>query len=96
MALGLAGFSRIFRRDATKLGPITGMAPFGLVFCDPPYRKGLGEKALASARGGGWLEKGALVVLEEASDAEIGLPEGFEELERRSYGEAQVVILRAE
>lgn len=51
MALGLAGFSRVFRRDATKLGPITGMAPFGLVFCDPPYRKGLGEKARASARG---------------------------------------------
>lgn len=96
MALGLAGFSRIFRRDATKLGPITGMAPFGLVFCDPPYRKGLGEKALASARGGGWLKQDALVVLEEASDAEIGLPEGFEELERRAYGETQVVILRAE
>ncbi|MGX5735501.1 16S rRNA (guanine(966)-N(2))-methyltransferase RsmD [Bosea thiooxidans] len=94
MALGLAGFSRIFRRDATKLGPITGMAPFGLVFCDPPYRKGLGEKALTSARDGGWLEPGALVVLEEAADAEITLPEGFEELERRSYGETQVAILR--
>lgn len=95
MALGLAGFSRIFRRDATKLGPITGMVPFGLVFCDPPYRKGLGEKALASARDGGWLEKDALVVLEEAADAELVLPEGFEELERRAYGETQVVMLRA-
>lgn len=95
MALGLAGFSRVFRRDATRLGPITGMAPFGLVFCDPPYRKGLGEKALASAREGGWLEKDALVLLEEASDAEIALPAGFEELERRTYGETQVVFLRA-
>src|SRR6478735_4835862 len=79
MALGVAGFSRIFRRDATRLGPISGMAPFGLVFCDPPYRKGLGEKALASAREGGWLEKDALIVLEEAADAEIVLPEGFTE-----------------
>jgi 16S rRNA (guanine966-N2)-methyltransferase len=94
MALGLAGFSRIFRRDATKLGPITGMAPFGLVFCDPPYRKGLGEKALTSAREGGWLAPDALIVLEEAADAEISLPEGFEELERRSYGETQVIVLR--
>ena len=94
MALGLAGLSRIFRRDATKLGPITGMAPFGLVFCDPPYRKGLGEKALASAREGGWLTPGALVVLEEAGDAQIALPEGFEELERRGYGETQVMMLR--
>ncbi|WP_353183321.1 16S rRNA (guanine(966)-N(2))-methyltransferase RsmD [Bosea sp. (in: a-proteobacteria)] len=95
MALGLAGFSRIFRRDATKLGPITGMAPFGLVFCDPPYRKGLGEKALASARAGGWLEKDAIVVLEEAADTAIALPDGFAELERRAYGEGQVMILRA-
>ena len=95
MALGLAGFSRIFRRDATKLGAISGMAPFGLVFCDPPYRKGLGEKAIASARDGGWLEPGALIVLEEAADAELALPEGFVELERRAYGETQVLILRA-
>lgn len=95
MALGLAGFSRIFRRDATKLGAISDMAPFGLVFCDPPYRKGLGEKAIASARDGGWLEPGALIVLEEAADAELALPEGFVELERRAYGETQVLILRA-
>ena len=70
------------------------MAPFGLVFCDPPYRKGLGEKAIASARDGGWLEPGALIVLEEAADAELALPEGFVELERRAYGETQVLILR--
>lgn len=92
--LGLAGHSRIFRRDATKLGPISGMAPFDVVFCDPPYRKALGEKALASARDGGWLAPGALIVLEEAADAEIALPGGFEELERRAYGETQVMVLR--
>lgn len=94
MALGLAGYSRIFRRDATKLGPITGMAPFDLVFCDPPYRKGLGEKALASAREGGWLARDALIVLEEAADAQSPLPDGFEELERRDYGETQVRFLK--
>lgn len=94
MALGLAGHSRVFRRDATKLGPISGMAPFSLVFCDPPYRKGLGEKALASALEGGWLAPEALVVLEEAAGVEIAVPEGFAELERRGYGETQVVMLR--
>ncbi|KRE18059.1 16S rRNA (guanine(966)-N(2))-methyltransferase RsmD [Bosea sp. Root381] len=92
--LGLAGHSRVFRRDATKLGPISGMAPFEVVFCDPPYRRGLGEKSLASARDGGWLAPGALVILEEAADAEITLPDGFEELERRAYGETVVVVLR--
>lgn len=95
MAFGLAGLSRIYRRDATKLGPIGPMPPFELVFCDPPYRKGLGEKALISAREGGWLSENALIVLEEAADAEVALPEGFELLERREYGETQVLILRA-
>ncbi|RDJ22388.1 16S rRNA (guanine(966)-N(2))-methyltransferase RsmD [Bosea caraganae] len=95
MAFGLAGLSRIYRRDATKLGPIGPMPAFDLVFCDPPYRKGLGEKSLLSAREGGWLAEKALIVLEEAADAEVALPEGFELLERRDYGETQVLILRA-
>ncbi|WP_439497113.1 16S rRNA (guanine(966)-N(2))-methyltransferase RsmD [Bosea sp. (in: a-proteobacteria)] len=96
MAFGVAGISRIFRRDATKLGPIGPMPPFDLVFCDPPYRKGLGEKALASARDGGWLAESALVLLEEAAGAEITLPEGFAQVDRRDYGETQVMFLRVE
>ena len=54
-AFGLQGRTKIFRRDATALGPAGTIAPFGLVFADPPYGKGLGEAALKSARGGGWL-----------------------------------------
>ncbi|POR49609.1 16S rRNA (guanine(966)-N(2))-methyltransferase RsmD [Bosea psychrotolerans] len=95
MNLGLAGHSRVFRRDATKLGPASPMPPFGLVFCDPPYRKGLGEKALVSAQLGGWLTPDALIVLEEAAGVEIAVPEGFAVVERRDYGETQVVLLRA-
>src|SRR5436309_15762510 len=39
-ALGLGGIARIFRRDARKLGGAHPLAPFGLVFADPPYGKG--------------------------------------------------------
>ena len=81
--------------DISASQPISAMAPFDLVFCDPPYRKGLGEKALASAREGGWLAKDALVLFEEAAGAEIALLEGFEELDRRDYGETQVRFLKA-
>ena len=35
-ALGLTGATRVFRRDATKLGPAGPIEPFDLVFCDPP------------------------------------------------------------
>lgn len=93
-ALGAAGVTRIFRRDATKLGEAKPLEPFSLVFCDPPYGKGLAEKALVSARAGGWLTDDALIVVEEAADAAFTLPAGFEEVERRAYGETQVVFAR--
>ena len=92
--LGLGGVTRIFRRDATKLGPAHPLEPFSLVFLDPPYGKGLAEKALAAARDGGWLTPGALVVVEEAADAGFKAPEGFEELERRRYDDTEFVFLR--
>src|SRR3954447_6894763 len=65
-ALGLGGITRIFRRDATKLGPAHPVEPFSLLFADPPYGRGLAEQALASAAVGGWLVPDALAVVEEA------------------------------
>src|ERR1700681_4506634 len=79
-ALGLGGVTRIFRRDATKLGPVHPVKPFGLVFLDPPYRKRLAEAALASLRDGEWLAPEALVVVEEAADAGFAAPEGYAEV----------------
>jgi hypothetical protein len=58
------GVTKVFRRDATRLGELRG-APFSLVFLDPPYGKGLGERALAAAGAGGWLAPGATIVWEE-------------------------------
>ncbi|HJW80192.1 MAG: 16S rRNA (guanine(966)-N(2))-methyltransferase RsmD [Microvirga sp.] len=93
-ALGLGGETRLFRRDATRMGKAAPNAPFSLVFCDPPYGKDLAPKALISCAGGGWLAPGALVVVEEAQGVEVALPEGFTELQRRDYGETQVVFRR--
>jgi 16S rRNA (guanine966-N2)-methyltransferase len=93
-ALGLGGVTRVFRRDATRLGPAHPLEPFSLVFLDPPYGKGLAEKALISARDGGWLAGGALIAVEEATDAVFAAPAGFEELERRRYDDTEVVFLR--
>ena len=93
-ALGLGGVTKIFRRDATSLGPAHPVEPFSLVFLDPPYGKGFAEKALASLRDGGWLTPGALLVVEEAKAAQFATPEGFEELERRAYDDTEFVFLR--
>lgn len=93
-ALGLTGRTRIFRRDATRLGPIATVAPFGLLFADPPYRRGLGEVALASAAAGGWLQRDGLAVLEEDEKTAISAPPGFERLDHRAIGDSQLLFLR--
>jgi 16S rRNA (guanine966-N2)-methyltransferase len=93
-ALGLGGATRIFRRDATRLGDAGPVDPFALVFLDPPYRQGLAERALISARDGGWLMPDALIVVEEAADAGFVAPQGFTELERRRYDDTELVFLR--
>jgi 16S rRNA (guanine966-N2)-methyltransferase len=92
--LGLTGATKIYRRDATRLGEIGTLRPFGLLFADPPYGKGLAEKALAAARAGGWLRDGAIAVVEERADAEFSPPEGFLPLDRRIYGDTAVHFLR--
>ena len=92
--LGLGGTSRIFRRDATKLGPAHPVEPFTLAFLDPPYGKGLAEQALASARAGGWLVPDALIIVEEATKAKFAAPDGFTQIERRGYDDTEFVMLR--
>ncbi len=93
-ALGCGGQARIFRRDATKLGPVKPLAPFSLVFCDPPYGRGLAPRALSSALAGGFIAPDATIVVEEAAGAELAFPEGFEEAERRVYGDTVVAFGR--
>ncbi|MDI4666808.1 16S rRNA (guanine(966)-N(2))-methyltransferase RsmD [Xanthobacter autotrophicus] len=91
-ALGLTGVTKVFRRDATRLGDMGPGEPHGLAFCDPPYGKGLAERALASAVAGGWLAPDALVVVEERTGL-FTLPDGFREIERRAYDESELIFL---
>lgn len=81
---------KIYRRNALKPGE-NREAPFDLVFLDPPYGKGLGEKALAAAVAGNWLADGALVVWEEGAD--IVPPAGFGVLDTRRYGGTAISLL---
>jgi 16S rRNA (guanine966-N2)-methyltransferase len=93
-ALGLGGVSRIFRRDATKLGPVHPLTPFSLAFLDPPYGHGLAAAALTSARAGEWFTADAIIVVEEAAAAKFTAPEGFSETEQRRYDDTEFVFLR--
>jgi 16S rRNA (guanine966-N2)-methyltransferase len=93
-ALNLTGATRIWRRDATDLGPLGPSAggPFDLVFLDPPYRKEMIPKALASVKDGGWLKEKALIVAETDTNEALDAP-GYALLDERDYGETRVRFL---
>lgn len=81
------------RRNATRLGDWQS-EPFNLIFLDPPYGKGLGEKSLISAVNGGWVANDALIVFEEGQA--LPPPPGFHQLDQRRYGDTHLRILELE
>lgn len=93
---GLFGTTRVHRRDATQLGlrPGSQAEAFNLVFLDPPYRKGLGEKALAALIDGNWLTEDALIVFERASDEDVFVTGVWQKINEKTYGAAQVLFLK--
>ena len=96
-AFGLTGTTKLWRRDATQLGPLGAGSggPFDLVFLDPPYRQNLLPPALASLQGGGWLKPDAILVLECAADEDIPSTDCYTLLDERVYGETKVLFLKA-
>lgn len=85
------GETRVIRQDVRKLSANAG-APYGLVFLDPPYGKGLGEVTLAAAHAGGWIAPGAMVVWEEGGA--VAVPDGFAQVDQRKYGDTVVTLLK--
>ncbi|MFN3614550.1 MAG: 16S rRNA (guanine(966)-N(2))-methyltransferase RsmD [Rubrimonas sp.] len=91
--LGLIGEARIYRRDATRMGPRHGAA-YDMAFLDPPYRSGLGPRALAGLIAGGWLAPDALAVLEVHADEPVEGLEAWTVEDDRVHGETRVMVLR--
>lgn len=90
----LQGHSKVYRRDAAELGSIGSLTPFDMVFADPPYGCGFGEKAAAGLVAGGWLSPSGLLVLEEDKDSAPENLDGFELLETKSYAGTKIGIFR--
>ncbi len=92
-ALGLIGATKIWRRDALRLGPCRS-APFDLAFLDPPYRAGLAPRALEGAAREGWLAPNGLAVVELSADEAFAPPDGFSLEDDRRYGDTRIAVLR--
>lgn len=96
-ALALTGITKVWRRDATALGPLSANSggPFDLAFIDPPYRCDLLAPAFQSLHTGRWLSANAIIVAEQALDE--GLPLlGWHKLDQRAYGDTTVAFLSVE
>ncbi|MDQ1900731.1 16S rRNA (guanine(966)-N(2))-methyltransferase RsmD [Paracoccus sp. WLY502] len=88
----LGDATTLLRQDATRLGANRDV-PFDLVFLDPPYAKGLGERAIASALAGGWIAPGGVVVWEESRPPLVPAP--LSVMDQRRYGDTLVTLARA-
>ena len=93
---GLFGVTRVHRRDATQLGLRPGSAgeAFDLVFLDPPYHKGLGERTLDCLIEGNWLAENATIVFERGVDEGDFATGVWEIVNTKIYGAAQVLFLK--
>ena len=93
-ACSAQGVTRVWKRDATDLGdmPATANGPFDLVFLDPPYAKGY-DLAAINGLAQGWLQAGSLLVLERGRGEPPFAPAGYEVLDSRTYGAAEVIFL---
>jgi 16S rRNA (guanine966-N2)-methyltransferase len=81
----------MIRGDVTQ--PPKTEQPCSLVFMDAPYQSGLTDIALTNLVACGWLEKDTLCVVETSKKEKWQAPEGFEEIDCRKYGAAQVFFL---
>lgn len=93
--LGLNGATKLHRRSATALGPLPAHlnGTFDLIFLDAPYRQNLTAPALTGLLENGWLSPNALCVVEQSKKEDPAVPEGFEEIDRRKFGDTQIGFL---
>ncbi|MEM8748968.1 MAG: 16S rRNA (guanine(966)-N(2))-methyltransferase RsmD [Pseudomonadota bacterium] len=92
--LGLNGHTKVLRRDACKPGTSGSLGSFDVVFTDPPYGKGLGEKALLALLENSWLNEGATVILEERQGSLPTKIVGLKCIDQRRFGETEIGIFQ--
>jgi 16S rRNA (guanine966-N2)-methyltransferase len=92
--LGCAGRCTLVREEVSRALPrLSG--PFDLVFSDPPYALRAAQETLdALARLGLVSTQGRVVLERDRREPGPALPEGFELLGERRYGDTAVLIAR--
>ncbi len=82
----------VMQADATRLPQARSQASVAML--DPPYQSGLAAPSLAALLKQGWLAANALVSVELQRDEALEVPNGFRQVDERTYGKAKLVFLR--
>ncbi len=89
--LGAADVTQLLAQPVDAM--MTARKPCHLLLLDPPYRSGLGQKALTRLAAKGWIADGGWVALETAKDETVDVT-GFEVDTVRDHGKARLHILK--
>jgi 16S rRNA (guanine966-N2)-methyltransferase len=92
-ALGLSDRGRVHVADLDRAALPPG-GPWRLVFLDPPYDGGAGERWLRTLAASAWPPEGGLVIYERRSGTEARAPETLVLTTEREYGDAAVAFYR--
>lgn len=94
--LGMKGAAGILTSDVFRGLSVleTKGEKFNLIFADPPYASGLGEKLLEKLDKSALLADDGILVLECGAKERPFEPGGLEQIDARIYGDTQVLIYR--
>lgn len=89
--LDRAGDARVLQNDATRLAVASERVE--AAFLDPPYGRGLAERALVRLKAGGWLAEEAVVLVELGRGDSFAVPEGYRLAREHGHGAGRLVRL---
>lgn len=82
----------VLRSDSTRL-PRAQKAS-RLAFMDPPYHSNLAPAGLKSLAEQGWLERGAIILVELSMKEPFAAPENYIALDDREYNNTRLIVLQ--
>lgn len=78
--------------DATSLPKAE--REYDIALIDPPYFHQMADKTLVSLYNKGWLKEGAIVMVEVSRKEDVKIPEYYELIDQRIYGNTKLIILK--
>lgn len=85
--------AQVKRGDVIKIIPRLLDGQFDIVFLDPPYRKGLGQKTVEKLAGSSLVVVEGLIVVEHSAQEPILACPGLSLFKERIYGDTCITIL---